>query len=173
MSDQHLSNNPPGFEPKIVGFFCTWCTYTAADLAGISRMDYAPNVRIIRLMCSGRLDPQFVLSAFREGADGILIGGCHPGDCHYQEGNYKALRRHHLLTRLLRTMGIEPERLRLEWISASEGDRVRDVINDMTADLRRLGPLRLEPVPKPDVPAPVEDAACPNVALNVAAGEKL
>jgi F420-non-reducing hydrogenase iron-sulfur subunit len=138
---------PAGFEPRIVAFFCTWCTYTAADLAGTARMAYAPNARVVRVMCSGRIDPQFVLSAFRKGADGVLIGGCHPGDCHYQEGNYKALRRFHLLKRLLQTMGIEDERLRLEWISASEGDRVQAVINEMTEQVRRLGPLRLEAIP--------------------------
>jgi F420-non-reducing hydrogenase iron-sulfur subunit len=131
------------FEPKIVAFFCTWCTYTAADLAGISRMAYAPNVRVIRLMCSGRLDPQFVLSAFRNGADGVLIGGCHPGDCHYQEGNYKTLRRVELLRAVLRDLGVEDERLRLEWISAAEGEKVQRVCNEMTEELRRLGPLRL------------------------------
>jgi F420-non-reducing hydrogenase iron-sulfur subunit len=135
------------FEPRIVAFFCTWCTYTAADLAGISRMTYEPNVRVVRLMCSGRLDPQFVLAAFRNGADGVLIGGCHPGDCHYQEGNYKARRRFELLQRMLTELGIEPERLRLEWISAAEGDKVRVVCNEMTAQLRALGPLRLELAP--------------------------
>ena len=115
------------FEPRIVAFFCTWCTYTAADLAGTARMRYAPNVRIVRLMCSGRVDPQFVLAAFREGADGVLIGGCHPGDCHYEQGNYNAWRRFELLRPLLGEMGIEQERLRLEWISASEGDKVKRV----------------------------------------------
>src|SRR5512138_81093 len=121
-----MSDNKPNkpWEPRIVAFFCNWCTYTGADLAGTSRMTYAPNARVVRIMCSGRLDPQFVLSAFRQGADGVLIGGCHPGDCHYQEGNYKALRRIRLLQILLKQMGIEKERLRLEWISASEGDRV-------------------------------------------------
>ncbi len=133
-----------GFEPRIVAFFCNWCTYLAADLAGTSRMKYAPNVRVIRVMCSGRVDPQFVLDAFAKGADGVLIGGCHPGDCHYQEGNYKALRRYHLLKRMLRSMGIEDERFRLEWISASEGDRVRAVVNDMVEKVRALGPLRLQ-----------------------------
>jgi len=137
------------FEPKIVAFFCNWCTYTAADLAGIARLTYAPNGRIVRLMCSGRLDPQFVLTAFREGAEGVLIGGCHPGDCHYQEGNYKALRRYTLLKKLLQAMGIEEERVRLEWISASEGDRVQKAMNEMAAAIRKLGPLHLEPVPKP------------------------
>jgi len=136
MSENH-------FQPKIVAFFCTWCTYTAADLAGISRLAYAPNVRVIRLMCSGRLDPQFVLAAFRHGADGVLIGGCHPGDCHYQEGNYKARRRIELLRAVLRDLGVEDQRLRLEWISASEGEKVQRVCNEMTEDLRRLGPLRL------------------------------
>jgi F420-non-reducing hydrogenase iron-sulfur subunit len=131
------------FEPKIVAFFCNWCTYTAADLAGISRMQYAPNVRAIRLMCSGRVDPQFVLSALREGADGVLIGGCHPGDCHYQEGNYNARRRFELLRLMLRDFGIEDERVRLEWISASEGDRVQKVCNEMTEQIRALGPLHL------------------------------
>ncbi|MGA3151799.1 MAG: hydrogenase iron-sulfur subunit [Streptosporangiaceae bacterium] len=137
MSENH-------FQPKIVAFFCTWCTYTAADLAGISRLAYAPNVRVIRLMCSGRLDPQFVLAAFRHGADGVLIGGCHPGDCHYQEGNYKARRRIELLRAVLRDLGVEDQRLRLEWISASEGEKVQRVCNEMTEELRRLGPLRLE-----------------------------
>ncbi len=131
------------WEPRIVGFFCNWCTYTAADLAGVSRMKYAPNVRVIRLMCSGRVDPQFVLDAFARGADGVLIGGCHPGDCHYGEGNYKMLRRYHLLRRMLADMGIEPERLRLEWISAAEGDKVKAVINDMVEKIKALGPLDL------------------------------
>ena len=135
------------FEPRIVAFFCNWCTYTASDLAGVSRMIYAPNTRVIRVMCSGRIDPQFVLTALRRGADGVLIGGCHPGDCHYQEGNYKCLRRYQLLQQLLGQMGIEPERVRLEWISASEGDRLRDVANDMVAKLKQLGPLKLVPIP--------------------------
>jgi F420-non-reducing hydrogenase iron-sulfur subunit len=136
------------FEPRIVAFFCNWCTYLAADLAGTSRMKYAPNVRVIRLMCSGRVDPQFVLDAFAQGADGVLIGGCHPGDCHYQEGNYKTLRRYHLLKRVLQQMGIEGERFRLEWISAAEGDRVRSAINDMVEKVRALGPLQLEVKPE-------------------------
>jgi len=131
-----------GFEPKIVGFFCNWCTYLAADLAGTSRLHYAPNVRVVRVMCSGRVDPQFVLEAFAKGADGVLIGGCHPGDCHYQEGNYKALRRYVLLRRLLEQLGVEPSRFRLEWISASEGERLRAVINEMVEQVRALGPFR-------------------------------
>ncbi len=129
------------WEPKIVAFFCNWCTYTAADLAGVSRLKHAPNARIIRVMCSGRVDPQFILDAFAKGADGVLIGGCHPGDCHYMEGNYKALRRMRLLRRMLKDMGVGEERFRLEWISASEGERVRTVIDDMTARIKSLGPL--------------------------------
>ncbi len=131
----------PAWQPRIVAFFCNWCTYTAADLAGVSRLKYAPNVRVIRVMCSGRVDPQFVLDAFAKGADGVLIGGCHPGDCHYVEGNYKTLRRFELLTRLVRDLGIEERRLRLEWISASEGEKVKTVINEMVAEVRELGPL--------------------------------
>jgi len=130
-----------GFSPSIVGFFCNWCTYLATDLAGTSRMKYAPNVRVVRTMCSGRVDPQMVLWAFRHGADGVLIGGCHPGDCHYQEGNYKTLRRTIMLRKMLAQFGIEPERLRLEWISAAEGGRLRDVMNEFTEQIRRLGPL--------------------------------
>ena len=131
------------FEPRIVAFFCTWCTYTAADLAGVSRLKYAPNTRVIRVMCSGRIDPQFVMEAYARGADGVLIGGCHPGDCHYLEGNYKCLRRVQLLQRMLTDMGIPKERFRLEWISAAEGDRVKVVVNEMVAQLRALGPLGL------------------------------
>ncbi len=161
MSDK--LNSKKQFEPRIVAFFCNWCTYTAADLAGTARMTYAPNVRVIRTMCSGRIDPQFVLAALREGADGVLIGGCHPGDCHYQEGNYKALRRFTLLKEFLAAMGIEKERVRLEWIAASEGDKVQKVINEMTETVRRLGPLHLErrsQISSMDtVPEPIESPA--------------
>jgi F420-non-reducing hydrogenase iron-sulfur subunit len=131
------------WQPRIVAFFCNWCTYTAADLAGVSRLKYAANVRVIRLMCSGRVDPQFVLDALVKGADGVLIGGCHPGDCHYVEGNYKMLRRFELLKRTLTDMGIELERVRLEWISAAEGEKVKRVINEMVEQVRKLGPLGL------------------------------
>lgn len=129
--------------PRIVAFFCNWCTYTAADLAGVSRMKYAPNIRVIRLMCSGRVDPQFILEALARGADGVLIGGCHPGDCHYSEGNYKCLRRFRMLKRVLKEMGIEDQRVRLEWISAAEGEKVKRVVNEMVAQLQELGPLSL------------------------------
>lgn len=139
-----MSDTNEVHEPRIVCFFCAWCTYLAADLAGTSRMKYAPNARIVRVMCSGRVDPQFVLKAFADGADGVLIGGCHPGDCHYQEGNYKALRRFRLLQQVVSAMGIEPERCRLEWISASEADQLRRVMDEMTSQLRELGPLGLK-----------------------------
>ena len=134
-----MSND--SFEPKIVGFLCNWCSYTGADLAGTARMVYAPNVRIIRVMCSGRVDPQFVLKAFSEGADGVLISGCHPGDCHYQEGNYKAQRRFKLLIKMLEQFGIEAERFRLEWVSAAEGAKFQKVCNEFTEEVKELGPL--------------------------------
>ncbi len=140
---QNGDGPPASWEPRIVAFFCNWCTYTAADLAGVSRMKHAPNVRIIRVMCSGRVDPQFVLDAFAKGADGVLIGGCHIGDCHYVEGNYKAIRRVQMLRRILRGMGLQDDRFRLEWISASEGEKVKLVINDMVEKVRALGPLGL------------------------------
>jgi F420-non-reducing hydrogenase iron-sulfur subunit len=132
------------FEPRIVGFLCNWCTYTGADLAGTARIKYSPNIRSIRVMCSGRVDPVFVIKALFEGADGVLIGGCHPGDCHYLEGNYKALRRYLLLKRILREYGIEPERVRLEWVSASEGERFGHVVDEFTEEIRRLGPLTIK-----------------------------
>jgi F420-non-reducing hydrogenase iron-sulfur subunit len=135
--------DPNLWEPRLVAFFCNWCTYTAADLAGVSRMKYASNVRVIRLMCSGRVDPQFILEALARGADGVLLGGCHPSDCHYLEGNYKMLRRFELLQRVLAQLGLEPERVRLEWISAAEGEKVKRVINEMSQQIRELGPLRL------------------------------
>ncbi|MCL4789539.1 MAG: hydrogenase iron-sulfur subunit [Verrucomicrobia bacterium] len=131
------------WQPRIVAFFCNWCTYTAADLAGVSRLKYASNVRVIRLMCSGRVDPQFILDALARGADGVLIGGCHLGDCHYVEGNYKTMRRFQMLKRMLADLGIEDGRVRLEWISASEGERVKTVINEMVEQIRALGPLDL------------------------------
>jgi len=128
------------FEPKIVGFLCNWCSYAGADLAGVSRIQYPPTLRIVRLMCSGRVDPIFIIEAFKSGADGVLVAGCHPGDCHYLAGNYKAERRVALLRRLLDQFGIEPERLKLEWVSASEGDRFATVIKEMTEEIRKLGP---------------------------------
>jgi len=127
------------YQPKIIAFLCKWCSYTGADLAGTSRMEYAPNVHAIRVMCSGRIEPTFVLRAFRQGADGVLICGCHPGDCHYQEGNYRCLRRFHLLQKYIQQMGIEPERLKLEWISASEGKQYAELVNSFTQTIKELG----------------------------------
>jgi F420-non-reducing hydrogenase iron-sulfur subunit len=129
------------FEPVIIGFTCNWCSYRAADLAGISRVKYSPNVRLIRLMCSGRLDPTFVLKALADGADGVMITGCHPGECHYLEQNYKAMRRYHLLHRTLAQMGIEPQRVKLVWASASEGVRLAEEITKLVEEIRALGPL--------------------------------
>ncbi len=131
------------FEPKIIGFLCNWCSYTGADLAGVSRIKSAPNVRIVRTMCSGRVDPSFILKAFQLGADGVVVMGCHLGDCHYQEGNYKTIRRIPFLKRLIKDFGIDPRRLRLEWVSASEGDRFAEIVNEMTKEIRALGPLKL------------------------------
>lgn len=129
------------YEPIIVGFLCNWCSYRAADLAGTARLHYAPNLRPIRVMCSGRVEPEMVLKALADGADGVLIAGCHPGECHYIEGNLKTLRRHALLQRLLRQFGIEPERVQILWASASEGPRLAEAVDQMTAKLRELGPL--------------------------------
>jgi len=131
------------FNPKIMAFLCKWCSYTGADLAGTSRMEYMPNVHAIRVMCSGRIEPTFVLKAFKQGADGVLICGCHPGDCHYQEGNYKCLRRFHLLKRYIKQMGIEPERIKLEWISASEGKQYAELVNSFTQTITELGPCHI------------------------------
>lgn len=132
------------FKPRIVGFLCNWCSYAGADLAGVSRIQYPPNLRIVRVMCSGRVDPVFILEAFKIGADGVLVGGCHPGDCHYLSGNFKLQRRILMLKKLLEQFGIEPERLRLEWVSASEGDRFAAVIREMTEEIRKLGPSPLK-----------------------------
>lgn len=134
------------YEPTIVAFLCNWCSYTGADLAGTSRMKYASNVRIIRVMCSGRVDPTFVLSAFKEGADGVLICGCHPGDCHYHEGNYKCLRRYHLLQKYFQQMGLDKDRLRLEWISASEGRQFAELVDSYTETVKNLGPCKIKQV---------------------------
>jgi len=129
------------FEPKIVGFLCRWCAYTGADLAGLSRINYPPNVTPIRVNCSGRIDPTLVLKALAAGADGVLIAGCHPGDCHYINGNVKTIRRFKLLRNLLDEFGIEKERVRLEWVSASEGGRYASIVESMTEEIRALGPL--------------------------------
>jgi F420-non-reducing hydrogenase iron-sulfur subunit len=133
------------FEPKIIGFLCNWCAYAGADLAGVSRIQYPPNIRIIRVMCSGRIDPAFILEALKDGADGVLVAGCHlPSDCHYLSGNFKALRRVALLKKVLQDFGIEPERVRLEWVSASEGDKFAAIVRDMVEETKKLGPNPLK-----------------------------
>ena len=128
------------FEPRIVALLCNWCTYTGADLAGTSRLQYPPNVRIVRLMCTGAVDTIYVLKALIEGADGVLIGGCHPGDCHYQTGNYKARRRVAILRKILNQLGYDEDRVWLRWISASEGKLFADTVTEMVKDLKEKGP---------------------------------
>ena len=130
------------FEPKMVVFLCNWCSYAGADLAGTSRIQYAPNVRIIRVMCSGRVEPYFILKALQRGADGILLLGCHPGECHYLEGNYRTAGRMALLKKMLGQFGIEEKRVRLDWVSASEGSRFASIVNEMTGAIRALGPYQ-------------------------------
>ena len=133
------------FEPMIIGFLCNWCAYAGADLAGTTRIQYPPNIRIIRVMCSGRIDPSFIFEAFKDGADGVLVAGCHPpSDCHYLSGNLKAMRRITLVKRVLKEFGIGSERLRLEWISANEGDKFAAVVTDMVNQLKKLGPNPLK-----------------------------
>ena len=134
------------FEPKIICFLCKWCTYAGADLAGTSRMEYAPNGINLRVMCSSRIDPQHILHAFKEGADGILMGGCHPGDCHYVEGNYKTLRRITLFRKMMEDLGIDKDRLRLEWVSAAEGKKFVEVMNEFAETIKNLGPMNLDRV---------------------------
>ncbi|MCD6457149.1 MAG: hydrogenase iron-sulfur subunit [Methanophagales archaeon] len=132
------------YEPRIIGFMCNWCCYAGADLAGVSRFRYPPNIRIIRVMCSGRIDPDIILDTFLYGADGVFIGGCHLGDCHYVEGNYYAEKKIEIARRLLKEAGVEPERLRLEWVSASEGERFAATISEFTGKIKEMGRLEFE-----------------------------
>ncbi len=156
------------FEPKMIGFLCNWCSYAGADLAGVSRIQYPPNIRVIRVMCSGRVDPVIVLEMFADGADGVLVMGCHPGECHYLEGNLYAERRIKMLKRLIACTGLEPERLRLEWVSAAEGSRFADVVTDFTNQLKGLGPSALAGE-KPDETI----LACVRAAENAAGTSRL
>ena len=137
-----MNEAPAGWEPKILAFLCNWCSYAGADLAGTSRIQYPPNVRVIRVPCSGRVNPIFIVEALRQGADGILVSGCHPGDCHYTEGNYYARRRFALLRPFLEYLGIEAARFRVEWVSASEGKRWSKVVTSFTEELTKLGPRK-------------------------------
>lgn len=129
------------FEPNIVAFLCNWCSYAGADLAGTSRIQYPPNVRVIRVMCSGRVNPLFVMNALQQGADGVLISGCHPGDCHYMQGNYYARRRFMLMRNFLEYLGVEPERVRMSWVSASEGAKWKEVIEEVVNGVKAVGPM--------------------------------
>jgi F420-non-reducing hydrogenase iron-sulfur subunit len=139
-----MAEDGENFEPKIIAFLCNWCAYTAADLAGTSRLEYPPHVRIIRLMCTGALDPVYVLKALLAGADGVLIAGCHPGDCHYQDGNYKARRRVAILREILDSVGLDEERIWLRWISASEGQRFAKTVREMVEAIGEKGPSPLQ-----------------------------
>jgi len=130
------------FEPKILGILCNWCSYAGADLAGTSRLKYPANIRIVRVMCSGRVEPTLILKAFQEGADGVLVSGCHPGDCHYVDGNIKTLRRTPLISRLLTQIGIEPERFKQVWVSASEGEKFGKIVEQMVEDIKKAGPYQ-------------------------------
>ena len=129
------------FEPNIVAFLCNWCSYAGADLAGTSRIQYPSNVRVIRVMCSGRVNPLFIMNALQQGADGVLISGCHPGDCHYMTGNYYARRRFNLMRNFLEYLGVEPERVRMSWVSASEGAKWKEVIEEVREGIKEVGPM--------------------------------
>lgn len=144
MSDQQRAaqSSTASWEPKILAFLCNWCSYAGADLAGTSRIQYPPNVRVIRVPCSGRMNPMFIVEALRQGADGVLVSGCHPGDCHYLAGNYFARRRFALLQRYLEYLGIEKGRVQFSWVSASEGGRFAEVVTRVTEDVKKLGPSR-------------------------------
>jgi F420-non-reducing hydrogenase iron-sulfur subunit len=131
------------FEPKIVGFLCNWCSYAGADKAGTAQTPYPPNVLVVRVMCSGRVEPEFVMEAFKRGADGVMILACHPGDCHYKEGNYRAIQRHRILIALLEQMGIPKERCTLDFVSAGEGEKFVRVITETVAAIKKLGPLHI------------------------------
>lgn len=131
-----------GFEPKIAAFVCNWCTYTGADLAGTSRLPMEANVRVFRLPCTGRIDPLFVVKAFERGADGVIVSGCHPNDCHYNAGNFHARRRFAVFLELLRFLGVDERRMTFSWVSASEGNKWADVVNETTQRVRALGPFR-------------------------------
>jgi F420-non-reducing hydrogenase iron-sulfur subunit len=131
------------FEPKIVMFVCNWCSYAGADKAGMQKLDYSADIKLIRMMCSGRVDPQFVIDAFRKGADGVMVLGCHPGDCHYRSGNMNALKRFKIFEKMMDQLGIDGKRIKIDWVGAGEADRFQKIANEMTATVRELGPLDL------------------------------
>ena len=131
------------FKPRIIAFVCNWCSYAGADKAGGQKLEYSASVKLIRVMCSGRVDPEFILDAYQKGADGVLVMGCHPGDCHYRNGNIKALRRMKILEKMLKTFGIHPDRFKLEWVSAGESEKFQSVVNEMSAKVKAVGPMKL------------------------------
>ena len=135
------TNSEPGFEPKILAFLCNWCSYAGADLAGVSRFQYPPTFRIIRVPCSGRINPMYIIKALQNGFDGVLVSGCHPGDCHYISGNYYARRKFALLKKYLEYIGVEPERVQFSWVSAAEGVRFAGIVKKVTEDIKKIGPL--------------------------------
>ncbi len=159
---QERADSPQDWEPVILAFLCNWCSYAGADLAGTSRIQYPPNIRVIRVPCSGRVNPLYILKALQEGIDGILVSGCHPGDCHYQTGNYFARRRFALLKRYLEYLGLEEGRVQFSWVSAAEGGKFADVVEKVTDRIRRLGPAQ-KMVRKPISAAPLEGAAAERV----------
>jgi len=163
------------FEPKIIGFLCNWCSYAGADLAGVSRIQYPSNIRIVRVMCSGRIDPTIPLEVLMKGADGVMVLGCHPGDCHYMEGNLYEERKVKMLKKLLALTGLEPERLKLEWVSASEGQRFAQVVTEFTEQIRKLGPSPLSgtnPDPKVLLNMQAAKAAASDFRLRVVVGRE-
>jgi coenzyme F420-reducing hydrogenase delta subunit len=162
----HSAQQNHDFEPKIIAFVCTWCTYAGADLAGTSRLKYPANVRLIRVPCTGRIDATFLLKAFENGADAVIVSGCHPGDCHYVEQNYKAIRRFDLLKRVLAGLGVEEQRVRLIWASAAEGLLLAQEIDQMVAEVRPLGPLNWKKIAWPDDLFPEGEAAAAQISLS-------
>lgn len=141
-STEHRIGEQPAWEPKIIAFLCNWCSYAGADLAGISRFQYPPNVRVIRVPCSGRVSPYFIIKSLQQGADGVLVSGCHPGDCHYLNGNYVARRRFAVLRKILQNIGLEKGRIHFSWVSAAEGERFSQIVTQVTEEVRSLGPAR-------------------------------
>ncbi len=158
-------SKPDEFKPRVIVFCCNWCAYAGADLAGVSRMKISPHFRVVRTMCSGRVDPELILQAFVNGADGVMVAGCHPGDCHYLEGNYRAMRRVAFLKKLLESMGMDPRRLELQWVSAGEGARFQEVVNEFVGTVKSLGP-------NPHGPADEEPAPNPETAGSPEATER-
>jgi len=141
VTEMNEENRAQPFEPKIIAFLCNWCSYAGADLAGVSRFQYSTNIRVIKVPCSGRINPLYIIKALYSGVDGVLVSGCHPGDCHYISGNYFARRKFALVKRFLEYIGIEPERIQFSWVSAAEGVRFAQIIDKVTSEIRKLGPL--------------------------------